>query len=185
MINEIVKHANEKMNTAVEIFQSTLKNIRIGRASPSILNKVYIEYFGSKTSLRQVSNIIVEDTHTLRINVFDSSITSVIRKAILNSNLDLNPIIHGKDILVQVPALTEERRKNVIKVIRNDAETCRVSIRNIRREANEKLKQCIKEKFISKDEERIAQTKIQKMTDDYVKKTDSVFLKKEIELMKV
>lgn len=184
MINTININSNERMKICIQTFKNNINNIRIGRASPLILNNIYIEYFGAKTALRQVANIIVEDSHTLRLNVFDSSMTSLIRKSILNANLDLNPILNGKDIIIKVPALTEERRKNLIKVIRNDAENSRICIRNIRRDSNDKIKKLIKEKIISKDEEHVAQIKIQKMTNEYIKEIESVLSRKEIELMK-
>ncbi|QCI19804.1 MAG: ribosome recycling factor [Buchnera aphidicola (Brevicoryne brassicae)] len=185
MINKININSDERMKACIQIFQNNVNNIRIGRASPLLLNNIYIEYFGVKTALRQVANIIVEDSHSLRINVFDSSVTPLIKKSILNANLDLNPILNGKDIIIKVPALTEERRKNLIKVIRNDAENSRICVRNIRRDSNDKIKKLIKEKIISKDEERLAQIKIQTMTNEYVKEIESILLKKEIELMKV
>ncbi|QCI25448.1 ribosome recycling factor [Buchnera aphidicola (Sitobion avenae)] len=184
MINQIKTKTCEQMETCIQTFQNNINNIKTGRASPTLLHNIYIEYFGSKTSLRQVSNIIVEDTHTLKINVFDDSITSLIRKAILNSDLDLNPILQGKDILIPIPVLTEERRKKLIKVIRNDAENSRIKIRNIRRDSNDKIKRLFKNKMISEDNEHISQTKIQIMTDEYIKKIDSILSKKEIELMK-
>ncbi|AHG60142.1 ribosome recycling factor [Buchnera aphidicola] len=184
MINQINTKNYEKMETCIQIFQNNVNNMRTGRASPTLLHGIYIEYFGSKTSLREVCNIVVENTNTLKINVFDSSITTLIRKAILNSNLDLNPIVHGKDILIQIPTLTEERRMQLIKVIRIDAENSRICIRNIRRDANDKIKKLLKSKMISEDEERTEEVKIQKMTDKYIKKIDSILSKKEIELMK-
>ncbi|QCI20380.1 ribosome recycling factor [Buchnera aphidicola (Brachycaudus cardui)] len=184
MINQINTKSHTQMETCIQIFQSNVNNIRTGRASPTLLNSIYIEYFGSKTSLLQVSNIVVEDTHTLKINVFDSSITSLVRKAILNSNLDLNPIVHGKDILIPIPALTEERRIKLIKIIRSYSEHSRICIRNIRRDSNDKIKKLLKDKIISEDEERTSQIKIQKMTDKYIKKIESILLKKERELMK-
>jgi len=173
------------MEKCIQTFQKNINNIKTGRAAPTLLHNIYIEYFGSKTSLRQVSNIIVEDSHTLKINVFDNSITSLISKAILNSNLDLNPIVNGKDIIIPIPPLTEERRKKLIKIIRNDAESSRVKIRNIRRDSNDKVKRLVKNKTISEDHEYISQTKIQTMTDEYIRKIDSILSKKEMELMKV
>ncbi|CAL4326298.1 ribosome recycling factor [Buchnera aphidicola] len=184
MINEINIKSHARMEACIQTFQSNVNNIRTGRASPTLLNSIYIEYFGSKTSLRQVSNIVVEDAHTLKINVFDSSITSLIRKAIINSNLDLNPVVHGKDILIPIPSLTEERRTKLVKIIRNDAENSRICIRNIRRDSNDKVKRLLKDKIISEDEERNSQVKIQTMTDHYIKKIESIVLKKEKELMK-
>ncbi|WAI11994.1 MAG: ribosome recycling factor [Buchnera aphidicola (Macrosiphum albifrons)] len=185
MINQINTNTQEQMEKCIQTFQKNINNIKTGRASPTLLHNIYIEYFGSRTSLRQVSNIIVEDSHTLKINVFDNSITSLISKAILNSNLDLNPIMQGKDIIIPIPPLTEERRKKLIKIIRNDAESSRIKIRNIRRDSNDKIKRLVKNKIISEDNEHISQTKIQTMTDEYIRKIDSILSKKEIELMKV
>lgn len=184
VINQISTQTCQQMETCIQTFHKNINNIKTGRASPTLLHNIYIEYFGSNTSLRQVSNIIVEDAHTLKINVFDSSITSLIRKAILNSNLDLNPIVQGKDILIPIPSLTEERRKKLIKVIRSDAENSRIKIRNIRRDSNDKIKRLLKNKIISEDNEHTSQMKIQMMTDEYIKKIDSILSKKEIELMK-
>ncbi|QCI22104.1 ribosome recycling factor [Buchnera aphidicola] len=185
MINQIHSNSDERMKTCIQTFQNNLNNIRVGRASPLLLHNISIEYFGSKTNLRQVSNIIVEDSHTLRINVFDQSVTPLITKAILNAKLDLNPIVNGKDIIIKIPVLTEERRKNLIKVIRHDAENSRICIRNIRRDSNDKVKRLIKDKIISKDEEHSAQIKIQKITNEYIKEIESILLKKERELMKI
>ncbi|WAI18604.1 MAG: ribosome recycling factor [Buchnera aphidicola (Acyrthosiphon caraganae)] len=184
MINQINTKTYEQMEICIQRFNDNINNIKTGRASPTLLHNIYIEYFGSKTSLRQVSNIIVEDSHTLKINVFDNSITLLIKKAILNSNLDLNPILQGKDILIPIPPLTEERRKKLIKVIRSDAESSRIKIRNIRRDSNDKIKKLFKNKIISEDNEHTSQIKIQMMTDEYIKKIDSILSKKEIELMK-
>ncbi|WP_425619785.1 ribosome recycling factor [Buchnera aphidicola] len=183
MINQINVKTCEKMKICVETFKNSINNIQTGRASPALLNNVYIEYFGVKTSLYQLSNITVENSHTLKINIFDISITPLIKKAILNSNLDLNPISRGKDILIIIPTLTEERRKKLVKIIRNDAENSRISIRNIRRDANDQIKKHLKNKIISEDDEYVAQTKIQNMTNDYIKQIDSILLKKEMELM--
>ncbi|AEO08038.1 ribosome recycling factor [Buchnera aphidicola] len=185
MINQINITTRERMTGCIETFKNNINNIKTGRASPKLLNNIYIEYFGAKTSLCQLSNITVENSNTLKINIFDSSITSLIKKAILNSNLDLNPIVHGKDILILIPALTEERRKKLVKVIRSDAENSRISIRNIRRDSNDIIKKHLKNKIISKDDEHIAQINIQKMTNEYVKKIDSILLKKEMELMQI
>lgn len=184
MINDIYVKSNEKMKVCIKNFQNQINNIRTGRASPELLNNIYVEYFGSKLPIRQISNIVVENYHTLKINVFDDSSTSLIKKGILNSNLGLNPVIYGKDIIVPIPGLTEDRRKSLIKVIRNNAENARVYVRNIRREANDRIKNCLKTKSISEDNEHAAQNKIQKMTDDFIKKIDFILLEKEKELMK-
>ncbi|WP_343154461.1 ribosome recycling factor [Buchnera aphidicola] len=184
MINQLYIKSNQKMEICVKNFQIQINNIRTGRASPDLLNNIYIEYFGSKVPIRQISNIVVEDYHSLKINIFDSSNTSLVNKAILNSNLDLNPVVLGKDIIVPIPGLTEERRKNLIKVIRKNAENTRIYIRNIRRDANEKIKVCLKNKTIGEDQEHSIQNKIQKMTDKYIKKIEMILIEKEKELMK-
>jgi len=185
VINQIDIKTREKMKLCLQIFQNNINNIQTGRASPHLLNNIYIEYFGTKTHLNQLSNITVENSHTLKINIFDISITSLIQKAILNSKLDLNPIIRGKDILIPIPVLTEERRKKLVKVIRNEAENSRISIRNIRRDANDKIKKYLKKKIINEDDEHTSQSKIQMITNEYIKQIDSILLKKELELMKL
>ncbi|QFQ32073.1 ribosome recycling factor [Buchnera aphidicola] len=183
MINQLCIKTNQKMEVCIKNFQIQVNNIRTGRASPELLNSIYIEYFGSKVSLRQISNIVVEDYHTLKINIFDSANTSLVNKAILNSNLDLNPVIHGKDIIVPIPGLTEERRRSLIKIVRINAEKNRIHIRNIRRDANEQIKVYLKNKIIGEDQEHSSQNQIQKMTDAYIKKIENILILKEKELM--
>ncbi|ALD15192.1 ribosome recycling factor [Buchnera aphidicola (Aphis glycines)] len=184
MINQLYTKTNQTMEACINNFQIQVNNIRTGRASPELLNNIYVEYFGSKVSLRQISNIVVEDYHTLRINMFDNANTSLVHKAILSSNLDLNPVIHGKDIIVPIPGLTEERRQNLIKIIRVSAEKNRIHIRNIRRDANEKIKLYLKNKIIGEDQEYGVQNQIQKITDKYIKKIENILILKEKELMK-
>jgi len=183
VINQLYITINQKMKVYIKNFQIQVNNIRTGRASPELLNNIYVEYFGSKVPLRQISNIVVEDYHTLKINIFDSANTSLVNKAILNSNLDLNPVIHGKDIIVPIPGLTEERRKNLIKIVRSDAENTRIYIRNLRRDANEKIKAYLKNKIIGEDQEYSSYNKIQKMTDMYIKEIENILILKEKELM--
>lgn len=183
MISEIYTDSNEKMKICIKNFKVQVNNIRTGRASPELLKNIYVEYFGSKVPLYQISNIVVQDHHTLKINIFDNCSTSLIQKAILNSDLDLNPVVNGKDIIVPIPGLTEERRKSLIKLIRNHAEIARIYIRNIRRDFNVKVKNQLKSKTISEDNEYTAQNKIQMMTDDYIKKIDLILLEKQKELM--
>jgi len=171
------------MEVCVQTFQNYVNNLRTGRASPAFLNSICVEYFGSQVPLRQISNIVVEDYHTLKVNVFDHSIIPVVVKSILNSNLGLNPIVNNEDIRIPVPALTEERRKHLIKVIRSNAEQSRICVRKIRRDANEKISNFLKNKVISSDEERISENYIQKITDKYIQKIDLILLKKNKELM--
>ncbi|KAB8306289.1 ribosome recycling factor [Erwinia endophytica] len=183
MINEIRKDAETRMDKCVEAFKNNISKIRTGRASPSILDGIMVEYYGAATPLRQLASVTVEDSRTLKVNVFDRSISAAVEKAIMTSDLGLNPSSAGSDIRVPLPALTEERRKDLIKIVRNEAEQGRVSVRNVRRDANDKVKALLKDKEISEDEERRAQDDIQKMTDLYIKKVDAALAEKEAELM--
>lgn len=183
MINEIRKDAETRMEKCVEVFKNHISKIRTGRASPNILDGIQVEYYGTATPLRQLANIVAEDSRTLAITVFDRSLGPAVEKAIMASDLGLNPSSAGTVIRVPLPALTEERRKDLIKVVRNEAEQGRVSVRNVRRDANEKVKALLKDKEISEDEERRSQDDIQKMTDVFIKKIDAALADKEAELM--
>ncbi|MDE9432572.1 ribosome recycling factor [Xenorhabdus bovienii] len=183
MINEIKKDAQDRMEKSVEALKSQISKVRTGRASPSLLDGISVEYYGSATPLRQIASVVVEDARTLAITVFDRSMTPAIEKAIMASDLGLNPSSAGTIIRVPLPALTEERRKDLIKVVRGDAEQGRVSVRNIRRDANDKVKALLKDKEISEDEERRSQDEIQKLTDNFIKKIDEALASKETELM--
>ncbi|MDE9456654.1 ribosome recycling factor [Xenorhabdus bovienii] len=183
MINEIKKDAQDRMEKSVEALKNQISKVRTGRASPSLLDGISVEYYGSATPLRQIASVVVEDARTLAITVFDRSMTPAIEKAIMASDLGLNPSSAGTIIRVPLPALTEERRKDLIKVVRGDAEQGRVSVRNIRRDANDKVKALLKDKEISEDEERRSQDEIQKLTDSFIKKIDEALVSKETELM--
>lgn len=183
MINEIQKEATRRMEKSLDAFQQHIAKIRTGRASPSLLDGIVVEYYGSATPLRQLANVVAEDARTLTITVFDKSITPAVEKAILSSDLGLNPASAGTAIRVPLPPLTEERRRNLIKLVRNEAEQGRISIRNIRRDANEQVKALLKEKEISEDTERRLQDAIQKLTDTTIKKLDAILAEKEAELM--
>ncbi|WP_193152264.1 ribosome recycling factor [Enterobacter ludwigii] len=183
MINEIRKDAEVRMEKCVEAFKTQISKIRTGRASPSLLDGIIVGYYGTPTPLRQLASVTVEDTRTLKINVFDRSMSPAVEKAIMASDLGLNPSSAGADIRVPLPPLTEERRKDLIKVVRGEAEQGRVSVRNVRRDANDKLKALLKEKEISEDDDRRSQDDIQKMTDAAIKKIDAALADKEAELM--
>jgi ribosome recycling factor len=183
VINEIRKDADSRMEKSVEAFKNQISKIRTGRASPSILDGIMVEYYGSATPLRQLANVTVEDSRTLAINLFDRSLGSAVEKAIMASDLGLNPSSAGSVIRVPLPPLTEERRKDLIKVVRNEAEQGRVAVRNVRRDANDKVKALLKDKEISEDEDRRSQDDIQKMTDAYIKLLDAALADKEKELM--
>nr|WP_225445367.1 MULTISPECIES: ribosome recycling factor [Photobacterium] len=173
------------MEKSVEALKSQLAKVRTGRAHPSLLDGIQVDYYGSNTPLRQVANVIAEDARTLAITVFDKELTPKIEKAIMMSDLGLNPSSAGTVIRVPLPALTEERRKDLVKVVRAEAEQGRVAIRNIRRDANAEVKALLKDKEISEDDDRRAQDDIQKLTDAAVKKIDTILEAKEKELMEV
>jgi len=183
VINDIKKDAETRMDKCVEAFKNTISKVRTGRASPSLLDGIVVEYYGTPTPLRQLASVTVEDSRTLKINVFDRSMGPAVEKAIMASDLGLNPNSAGSDIRVPLPALTEERRKDLIKVVRGEAEQGRVSVRNVRRDANDKIKALLKDKEISEDDERRSQDEIQKMTDVRIKHVDAALAEKEKELM--
>ncbi|WP_239952886.1 ribosome recycling factor [Pantoea sp. Z09] len=183
MINDIKKDAETRMDKCVEAFKNTISKVRTGRASPSLLDGIVVEYYGTPTPLRQLASVTVEDSRTLKINVFDRSMGPAVEKAIMASDLGLNPNSAGSDIRVPLPALTEERRKDLIKIVRGEAEQGRVSVRNVRRDANDKIKALLKDKEISEDDERRTQDEIQKMTDVRIKNVDAALAEKEKELM--
>ncbi|HDN2509906.1 MULTISPECIES: ribosome recycling factor [Providencia] len=183
MINEIQKDAQDRMEKSLEAFKNQISKVRTGRASPSLLDGITVEYYGSATPLRQLANVTVEDSRTLAISVFDRSMSPAIEKAIMASDLGLNPSSAGTVIRVPLPPLTEERRKDLIKVVRGEAEQGRIAVRNVRRDANDKVKALLKDKEISEDDERRSQDDIQKLTDSYIKKVDESLAQKEAELM--
>ena len=185
MINEIKKDAQERMDKSVEALKNNLSKIRTGRAHPSLLAGINVEYYGAATPLNQVANVVAEDARTLAITVFDKELTQKVEKAIMMSDLGLNPMSAGTVIRVPLPPLTEERRKDLVKIVRGEAEGGRVAIRNIRRDANGELKALLKDKEISEDEDRKGQEEIQKLTDAAVKQVDDVLAAKEKELMEV
>lgn len=185
MIDEITEDAERRMQKSIEALKNELAKIRTGRAHPSLLDHITVDYYGSETALSQVANVSVEDARTLSITPWEKPMVKVIEKAIMNSDLGLNPATAGTVIRVPMPPLTEERRRDLVKVVRAEAEGSRVAIRNIRRDANSDFKSLQKEKEISEDEERGAQDGIQKLTDKYVAEVDSLLEKKEKDLMAI
>ena len=185
MINDILKDSKTRMEKSVEALKSQLSKIRTGRAHPSLLDGIQVSYYGANTPLRQVANVSVEDARTLTISVFDKTLIQPVEKAILQSDLGLNPMSAGTTIRVPLPPLTEERRRDLVKVVRNEAEGARVAVRNIRRDANADLKTLLKDKEIGEDDERKAADEVQKLTDAFAKKVDEVLADKEKELMEV
>ncbi|HRJ52803.1 MAG TPA: ribosome recycling factor [Candidatus Thiothrix moscowensis] len=185
MIADIKKDAEQRMHKSIEALKNDLTKIRTGRAHPSLLDQVTVDYYGADVPLSQVANVSTEDARTLKVVPWEKPMAAKIEKAILTSNLGLNPASDGNVIRVPLPALTEERRRDLVKVVKSEAEGARVAIRNIRRDANSDFKALLKEKEISEDEERRATDDIQKMTDQYIKEVEVVLEKKEKELMEV
>lgn len=185
MIKEILADAKQRMQRSVDAVQSQMSKIRTGRAHPSLLDSVVVPYYGTDTPLNQLANVSVSDARTLTVTVYDKSSSGAVEKAILNSDLGLNPAAAGNVIRVPLPPLTEERRRDLVKVVRQEAESARVAVRNVRRDANGDLKELMKEKEITEDDERRGQEEIQKLTDDAVKQIDQVLADKEAELMEV
>ncbi|EZQ18753.1 ribosome recycling factor [Pseudomonas sp. G11-1] len=185
MINEIKQEAQERMKKSAESLDVAFAKIRTGRAHPSILDSVMVSYYGSDTPLRQVANVTVEDSRTLALSVFDKSMIQAVEKAIMTSDLGLNPATAGTTIRVPMPALTEETRKGYTKQARSEAENARVAVRNIRRDALGQLKDLQKEKEISEDDERRAADEVQKLTDKYIAEIDKALEAKETDLMAI
>lgn len=185
MINEIKKDAQERMKKTLESLDHAFAKIRTGRAHPSILDGVMVSYYGADTPLRQVANVVAEDARTLALTVFDKSMIQAVEKAIMTSDLGLNPATAGTTIRVPMPALTEETRKGYTRQARAEAENARVALRNIRRDALAQLKDLVKEKEISEDEERRAADEVQKLTDKHVAEVDKALENKETDLMAV
>lgn len=185
MLNEITQDASERMQKSLDALVNNFKKIRTGRAHPSILEGVQVSYYGSDVPLSQVANISVEDGRTLSIVPWEKPMVPVIEKAIMSSNLGLNPATAGENIRVPIPPLTEETRKGYIKQARSEAENARVSVRNVRRDANGDLKDLLKEKEITEDDQRRGEDQIQKITDKYVAEVDALLEQKEKDLMEI
>ena len=185
MINELKADAADRMEKAVDALHVALNKIRTGRAHPSILDGLTVSYYGADTPLNQAANITVEDARTLAITVWEKSLVQEVEKAILKSDLGLNPATAGAVIRVPMPALTEETRKGFIKQARKEAEHYRVSIRNIRRDVLSDIKDLLKEKEITEDEDRRAQDEVQKITDEHIARVDSALADKEVALMEI
>ena len=185
MLDEIMKDAGTRMSKSVASLQTELTKIRTGRAHTSLLDHITVEYYGSQVPLNQVSNVGVEDSRTLTVTPWEKDMVPVIEKAIMGSDLGLNPSSAGTVIRVPLPPLTEERRKDMIRVVRNEAEGGRIAVRNIRRDAIHDVKELLKEKMIGEDDEHRAEDEIQVITDKYIAQIDQLLAEKESELMEV
>jgi len=185
VLDEIKKDASSRMSKSVASLQQELTKIRTGRAHTSLLDHITVEYYGSQVPLNQVSSVGIEDSRTLVVTPWEKDMVQPIEKAIMTSDLGLNPATAGTVIRVPLPALTEERRKDMIKVVRSEAESGRIAIRNVRRDALHDVKELLKEKMIGEDDERRAEGEIQLITDKHVADVDKVLADKEWELMEI
>lgn len=185
MINDIQKTAESKMQRSLEVLRENLAKVRTGRAHTGLLDQVEVEYYGSPVSVSQVANITLLDARTIGVKVYESNMAAAVEKAIRESNLGLNPAAMGDVIRVPMPMLTEERRKDLIKVVRSEAEEGRVAIRNVRRDANNDFKRLLKDKEISEDDARRGEDQIQKLTDKYISEVDKMLSTKEEDLMAI
>ena len=185
MLEDIKKDAADRMAKCVVALKNELKKLRTGRASTSLLEQVRVDYYGSEVPLQQVANVAVEDSRTLTVVPWEKQMVPAIEKAIMKSDLGLNPATAGTVIRVPLPALTEERRRDLSKVVRHEGENAKVAIRNVRRDVMHELKEMLKEKLVSEDVDRKGQEEVQKFTDKYVAEVDHVIAEKEKELMQV
>ena len=185
MISEVKNQADAKMRKSIGALKDELTKIRTGRAHTSLLDHITVEYYGSQVPLSQVANVSVVDSRTLSVTPWEKNMVQVVEKAIMTSDLGLNPATSGNLIRIPLPALTEERRRDLTKVVRNEVEGAKVAIRNIRRDANNDLKKLLMDKEVSEDEERRAQDEVQKLTDKYIAEVDKVLAAKEAELMEI
>jgi ribosome recycling factor len=185
MIEDIKKDAAERMTKCVAAYRNELKRLRTGRASTSLVDHIRVDYYGAESPLQQVANVAVEDARTITIVPYDKGMVAVIEKAIMKSDLGITPNTAGSVIRVPLPALTEERRRDLTKVVKHEAENARVAIRNVRRDVMQELKEMLKEKLVAEDDDRRAQDEIQKLTDKFVAEVDHILHDKEKELMQV
>ena len=183
MINDIQQDASVRMGKSVEALQKAFTKIRTGRAHPSLLDQITVSYYGAETPLSQVANVSVEDSRTLKVSPWEKDMIQAIEKAIMASDLGLNPTTQGMSIRIPLPPLTEERRRDLVKVVKNEAEQGRVAIRNIRRDANSEIKEALKEKMVSEDEAHDGEEKIQQITDKFIKEVEKHLEVKEADLL--
>jgi ribosome recycling factor len=185
MINDVKKSTEQKMAKSVETLKTDLGKVRTGRAHTGLLDHIHVDYYGSMVPLSQVANVTLADARTIAVQPWEKKMIQVVEKAIRDSDLGLNPATHGDIVRVPMPMLTEERRRDLIKVVRHDAESARVAIRNVRRDANEQLKKLLKDHAVSEDDERHGQAEVQKLTDRFIAEVDKHLATKEAELLAV
>ncbi|MBB5393096.1 MULTISPECIES: ribosome recycling factor [unclassified Herbaspirillum] len=184
-VAEVKKNSEQKMSKSIETLKANLAKVRTGRAHTGLLDQVMVDYYGSPTGLSQVANLTLIDARTIGVQPYEKKMVGAVEKAIRESDLGLNPATHGELIRVPMPALTEERRKEMVKLVKSEAEDAKIAIRNIRREGNESLKKLVKDKVASEDDERRGQDEIQKLTDKFVAEIDKLVSEKEKDVMTV
>jgi ribosome recycling factor len=184
-VAEVRKSAEQKMQRSIEAFKNDLAKIRTGRAHTGLLDHIQVDYYGSNVPISQVANLTLIDARTIGVQPWEKKMVAVVEKAIRESDLGLNPATQGDLIRVPMPALTEERRRELTKVVKSEGETAKVAVRNLRRDANEQLKKLVKDKDISEDDERRASDEVQKLTDKYVAEIEKLVQTKEAEIMTV
>ena len=182
---DVINQAEDKMKKAIAATQREFASLRTGRAAPALLDRIHVDYYGAETPLKSMANISVPDGRTLQIQAFDRSTVALIEKAIMKSDLGLTPNNDGQNIRLTIPALTEERRRDLVKLVRKQLEEGRVAVRNVRREAIDHFKAMEKEKTLSADDDKRAQERLQKLTDSYIKQIDDIGHAKEAEVMEV
>jgi ribosome recycling factor len=184
-VNQLKKTTEEKMKKSVDALKTDLAKVRTGRAHTGLLDHIKVDYYGNETPLSQVANITLVDSRTIGVQPWEKKLAPAIEKAIRDSDLGLNPATQGDVVRVPMPALTEERRRELIKVVKHEGENAKVAIRNLRRDANQHLKDLLKKHAIPEDQERRAQDEVQKLTDRYVAEVDKLLHQKEADLMQV
>ncbi len=185
MIEDIVKDADRRMAKSIDALRNDLAKLRTGRAHPSLLDHVTVDFYGNVVPVSQAATVNVSDARTLSVQPWDKSMVGAIEKAILNSDLGLNPSTAGEIIRIPLPPLTEERRRDMTRIVRAEGENAKVAIRNVRRDANQTLKDLVKEKEITEDEDRRAEERVQKLTDQYTGRVDELLAEKERDLMEI
>ena len=185
MIEEIIKEANKRMSKTIEALHNELKGVRTGRANASLLDGIMIDYYGSSSALNQVANVAVQDSRTLTVTPWEKTMIEPIEKAIMSSNLGLNPVSAGMVIRIPLPPLTEERRKDLVKLVGQIAENSKIALRNVRRDANTHLKNLLSDKEITEDDLRGSEKRVQDIIDTHVKQVDDIITDKEKELMEI
>jgi ribosome recycling factor len=185
MISDIKKSAEQKMQKSLDALKMDLGKVRTGRAHTGLLDHITVDYYGAPTAINQVANVSLADARTITVAPWEKKMLGTVEKAIRNSDLGLNPVTVGELIRVPMPALTEERRRDLTRIVKHEAETARVAMRNIRRDANANLKELLKDKKIAEDEERRGQDEIQKLTDRYIAEIEKILQTKEAELMAI